>query len=122
VQVLTHVEESPYIDGGKRPLKLEQLEARMDTLSEPMKILCENLRRGYQKATTPLDRTVRDGEVLPWCGGITVIHTPGHICLYLQQSKTVITGDVLVVEEGRLVPAPQFTNYDTELASRSLGG
>jgi hypothetical protein len=28
--------------------------------------------------TAKVDKTIVDGEVLPYCGGITVIFTPGH--------------------------------------------
>ena len=71
-----------------------------------------------------VDKTVDDGEVLPYCGGITVIftpgHTPGHICLYLKQYKTLITGDALNVVEGQLVgPNKEFTP-DMDMAKKSL--
>lgn len=47
-------------------------------------------------------------------------HTLGHICLYLNQSKTLITGDALNVAEGQLLgPNPQHT-YDMKLALLSL--
>ena len=53
-----------------------------------------------------VDMAVADEEVLPYCGGITVIftpgHTPGHICLYLNQSKILIAGDALVAVHGEL--------------------
>jgi glyoxylase-like metal-dependent hydrolase (beta-lactamase superfamily II) len=61
---------------------------------------------------------------LPYCGGITVIftpgHTPGHICLYLNRSKILITGDAMVCVDGELQgPNPQAT-YDMETALKSL--
>lgn len=71
-----------------------------------------------------VDRTVVDGEILPYCGGIQVIHvpghTPGHLCLYLAPFKTLVTGDALFVENGNLVPAPPFFNADTPTALASL--
>ena len=72
-----------------------------------------------------VDITVDDGEVLPYCGGITVIftpgHTPGHIGLYLNQYKTLITGDALNVVDGQLVgPNVEFTP-DMNMAKKSLG-
>jgi len=71
-----------------------------------------------------VDTAVADGEVLPYCGGITVIftpgHTPGHICLYLNQSKTLITGDAFVAVDGEFRgPNPQAT-YDMDSALKSL--
>jgi glyoxylase-like metal-dependent hydrolase (beta-lactamase superfamily II) len=61
---------------------------------------------------------------LPYCGGMTVIftpgHTPGHICLYLNQSKILVSGDALVVADGELRgPNPQAT-YDMDTALKSL--
>jgi glyoxylase-like metal-dependent hydrolase (beta-lactamase superfamily II) len=73
---------------------------------------------------TSVDTAVADEEVLPYCGGITVIftpgHTPGHICLYLNQSKILIAGDALVAVDGELRgPNPQAT-YDMDAALKSL--
>ena len=68
---------------------------------------------------------MEDGEELPFCGGITVIHTPGHtpghICLYIGQSKTLIAGDALSAEGGKLGPLPKFASLDWPSAVRSLG-
>jgi glyoxylase-like metal-dependent hydrolase (beta-lactamase superfamily II) len=61
---------------------------------------------------------------LPYCGGITVIntpgHTPGHISLYHKPSKTLIAGDAMIVADGRLLgPNPQYT-LDMKTAIESL--
>jgi glyoxylase-like metal-dependent hydrolase (beta-lactamase superfamily II) len=65
-----------------------------------------------------------DGEELPFGGGVTVIHTPGHtpghICLYHAGTKTLITGDALNLVDGELTgPNPQFT-HDLTTARSSL--
>jgi glyoxylase-like metal-dependent hydrolase (beta-lactamase superfamily II) len=57
-------------------------------------------------------RTVADGEEVPFCGGITVVFTPGHtyghISLYHRPSRVLIAGDALVILEGKLCgPRPQ---------------
>ena len=61
---------------------------------------------------------------VPCCGGIQIIHTPGHtpghICLYHRESKTLIAGDLLFVENGKLAPAPSFINADTSMAMASI--
>ena len=71
-----------------------------------------------------VDKTLIDGEELPYCGGITVIHTPGHtpghICLYLKEYKILIAGDALCIDDGLLMMAPQSTNYDMDLSIKSL--
>jgi glyoxylase-like metal-dependent hydrolase (beta-lactamase superfamily II) len=72
----------------------------------------------------PVDTTVGDGQELPCCGGIVVIHTPGHtpghICLYLKQNKVLIAGDALNIVDGSLAgPNPQFSK-DMDSAKASL--
>lgn len=107
--------EAPYISGEKKSLRLEQAEAMQATLSDEMKAFgiafCQLLR---SIKPAKVDILLHEGERLDWCGGCVVIstpgHTPGHISLYLEDKKTVITGDAAVVENNRLVVAnPQFT-------------
>lgn len=59
-----------------------------------------------------------------WCGGMEIIHTPGHmpghISLYLPASKTLLAGDAVVLEHGKLnIANPQFT-LDMKEAVRSV--
>ncbi len=120
-----HEEEKPYIEGEKQPLKLAALEARVDTLPEHMKRIYQSMKAGFQNNKARVDVTLEGGEELPNCGGIKIIHTPGHttghICLYLKRSKTLIAGDLISVKEGVLMWADPFTNYDTDTAVKSLG-
>jgi glyoxylase-like metal-dependent hydrolase (beta-lactamase superfamily II) len=129
VEVLAHADEVPYIQGERRPIKMTpemmaQMEERMKSLPaekrEAMRAMFEGVRG--QKLT--VDRTLGDGEELPYCGGIRIIHTPGHtpghICLYLEESRTLIAGDALFVEAGKLVPAPGFIHADASMALTSL--
>ncbi len=124
ITVLAHEEEKPYIEGKKTPLKVAQLEANLSALPEGMKATYQKLKVAFENSRTTVDRTLTDGEELPYGGGITVIHTPGHtlghICLYLQKSKTLIAGDALEVEGGKLVMAPPSTNYDMNMCKQSL--
>lgn len=67
-----------------------------------------------QYRPTPVDVRLADGERLDLAGGVRVIftpgHTPGHIALFLERSRTLITGDALRAEDGRLLgPNPAFT-------------
>ncbi len=63
-----------------------------------------------------VDNTLIDGQELPFCGTIRVIHTPGHtpghISLYLKQSKILIAGDSMYSENGILrgIHAPTTPN------------
>jgi glyoxylase-like metal-dependent hydrolase (beta-lactamase superfamily II) len=63
---------------------------------------------------TPVDETLRDGARLDVAGGVRVIstpgHTSGHICLYLERSRTLVAGDAMTAGEGRLLgPNPSAT-------------
>jgi glyoxylase-like metal-dependent hydrolase (beta-lactamase superfamily II) len=124
VRVLAHADEKAYIQGDKRPLKLAKMEANLEALPEPMKSFYPTFKRAFENASVPVDETLTDGEELPLCGGITVVFTPGHtlghISLYARESKTLIAGDELCVENGVLSLAPAANNYDTELCRQSL--
>lgn len=123
IEVICHQEEKPYIQGEKRAIKLTpERFAQIDSLPEPHRKVMRWMYENFPKA--PVDQVVTDGEVLPHAGGIVIIHTPGHtpghICLYLKKSRTLIAGDALGVAEGKLFgPNPQHT-YDMEQAVKSL--
>ena len=124
VEILAHPAEKPYIQGEKQAVKVARLEARLDSLSPEMKMLYETLKAGFEKCKAPVDKVLSEGTALPYGGGITVIdtpgHTPGHICLYLEQHKILIAGDALSVEDGKLVSSPPFINFDQEAYRKSL--
>ena len=72
------------------------------------------IKTGITVPETKVDVPLTDGQVLPFCGGITVIftpgHTPDHTSLYHHSSKTLITGDALTADGGQLqIPNPKFT-------------
>jgi glyoxylase-like metal-dependent hydrolase (beta-lactamase superfamily II) len=124
VKVLSHEEEMPYVQGEKCPIKVAQLEARLESLPEEMKEIYQKLKVGFQNCKAKVDITLKDKEELPYCGGISVIytpgHTPGHICLYLKQSKILIAGDILSVVDGLLVLPSTHINYDNDMNLKSL--
>lgn len=124
LDVLCHEEERPYIEGRKPLVKMnqERLSKMLGSVPEEQRQQMEALFANPPKAS--VTTVVADGEVLPYCGGITVIftpgHTPGHICLYLNQSKILVSGDALVAADGELRgPNPQSA-YDMETAMKSL--
>lgn len=125
IEVIAHKAEKPFIEGDKPLLKMkpERLARMFETL--PAEKRKEAGVKFLEALKSKVDKTVDDGEVLPYCGGITVIftpgHTPGHICLYLNQYKTLIAGDALNVINGQLVgPNGEFTP-DLDMAKKSLG-
>jgi glyoxylase-like metal-dependent hydrolase (beta-lactamase superfamily II) len=120
IEVMANELEKPYIQGEKRLIKFESLD--LDSLPEELGKKLKPIIENPPKAK--VDRTVADGEELPYCGGIIIIHTPGHtpghISLYHKQSKTLIAGDALFVADCQLIgPKPQYT-LDMNLAKKSL--
>ena len=67
-----------------------------------------------------VDDILIDGQELPYCGGIRVIHTPGHISLYLRQSKTLVAGDSMYSVNGTLGGIHVPTTLDIKAARQSL--
>ncbi|URZ06201.1 MBL fold metallo-hydrolase [Clostridium felsineum] len=123
IEVFAHEEEIEYINGEKTPLKLLNQE-RQAKVSEEAKVMFEKFKAGFEGCVANVDTSLKDSQRLPFCGGITVIHTPGHtlghICLYLEASKTIIAGDALGVEKGKLSLLPSFLNFDSDLNKKSL--
>jgi glyoxylase-like metal-dependent hydrolase (beta-lactamase superfamily II) len=105
ITVFAHPLAKPYIEGDKRLLKLK------DPQVVPPK--------------AKVDQTVEGDDVLPECGGIKVIftpgHTPDHISLYHIESKTVIAGDATIAINGEVKgPNPQYT-LNMKEAYQSIG-
>ena len=77
LRVFSHIEEKPYIQGDEIPLKISKFEAQMALLTPEMKLMHERLKAGFASSKAKVNVTLTDGEELPYCGGITVIHTLG---------------------------------------------
>jgi glyoxylase-like metal-dependent hydrolase (beta-lactamase superfamily II) len=105
VTVYAHEKDAPHIRGEKRLSRLT--DAFMERISDRPEEEQAAILRMFDDAVTPVDRVLHDGDHLPFCGGVTVIHTPGHtaghICLYHHASKTLIAGDALNILHGELV-------------------
>ncbi|MCC8122826.1 MAG: MBL fold metallo-hydrolase [Oscillospiraceae bacterium] len=121
---MAHVLEAPYLDGRKTPVKLEALEAAGDNIPDGLKAMRDNMRAGFASRRFAVDQLVGDGEVLPFCGGIIVLHTPGHtpghICLYRKDGGVLITGDALNVVGGMLTGPNADYSLDIDEAVRSV--
>ncbi|MGG1312628.1 MBL fold metallo-hydrolase [Cohnella laeviribosi] len=124
VEVRAHPADKPYIDGVKPLIKLnaERLSAFMQGLSAEERLRFE---RAFSPSARPnVTRILEDGDQLNVDGGLTVIHTPGHtpghICLYHRRSKTLIAGDAMIVNGGRLLGPNPAVTPDMNSALRSL--
>lgn len=124
IGVYAHQSDREVIDGEAPLLKLspERLKAELDSLPAEVRFSFE--KRFANPVKPNVTHLVTDGEVLPFGGGLTVIHTPGHtpghISLYHQASRTLIAGDALVVHNGKLAGSSPYSTIDMEQAVRSL--
>lgn len=120
LSVFAHEVEKPYIEGELPLIKTngENMTAeKWAAIPDALKPLYEN------PPTAKVTNTLEDGAEVEGFPGIEVIatpgHTPGHVSLYVKQTKTLIAGDALTCSDGNLLgPAPQHTlNMDEALAS-----
>jgi len=124
VQIIAHKEEAPYLDGRKVPVKLASMLEKYNNLPLLHKFGCKRAQKMYRQMQVKFHKELQDKEVLPICGGIEVVHTPGHtpghITLYLHESRIMVCGDGANITDGQLSgPNPTHTQ-DMELGMKSL--
>lgn len=114
-QVLACAVEAPTIDGRELPrfARPEVLAARPE-----LRPVAAAFR------PTSIDRQLEDGDRLDLAGGVRAVftpgHTPGHLSLYLERSKTLIAGDALSATDGRLEGPNAAASMDMALATESV--
>jgi glyoxylase-like metal-dependent hydrolase (beta-lactamase superfamily II) len=123
VKVYAHELERSYVEG-----KLPLIKTTPAAMAPLLNQLPEEMRRRAlavfeHPPRADVDETLDDGQELPFCGGIRVVHTPGHtaghLSLYLQRSKILIAGDALICEDG-VLQEPVRATLDMEEAMRSV--
>ncbi|NEW04746.1 MBL fold metallo-hydrolase [Paenibacillus sp. SYP-B3998] len=126
IMVYAHELERPYIEGLKPLMKMDlsqpSLQQRLQSLPPEAREKTEALCMNPPKA--PVNKLVAGGDIIPLCGGIYVIETPGHtlghISFYLPKSKTLIAGDAMIAAEGRLKAPKPADTPDMKQAVQSL--
>ena len=123
-KTLAHEEEAQYIGGRKTPVKLASRLEQYDSLPAEQRERCDRQKEFYGSQKIAVTETVRDGEILPVCGGIEVVHTPGHtpghIMLYFQESRIMVCGDGANIFEGQISGPNPIHTHDMPLALSSL--
>jgi glyoxylase-like metal-dependent hydrolase (beta-lactamase superfamily II) len=125
IQILCDAKEIPYINGEKERIKAKKLREMYDSLPESQQEMVPAMQRLYRTyESVEVDGVICDHDIFPWCGDVEIIstpvHTPGHISLYLNEFKTLISGDALFLQDGELVISlPMFT-FDMEQARQSV--
>ena len=142
------------VDTGMRESAIDKLKAELDSIgkswSDIEKILIthkhgdhvRNLAKAVEltgadvwsheveapliKEATGVDvKGLRHGEVLDYCGGIEVIHVPGHsegnASYYLHAVKAIIAGDTIFADdEGKMETPPERYCLDADQAAREI--
>jgi glyoxylase-like metal-dependent hydrolase (beta-lactamase superfamily II) len=92
---------------------------KFDVMAHELDMPAIQKQTGYD-----VEHIVKGGERLPDCGGIDVIHTPGHtaghISLHLPRIKTMIAGDAIVSAGEHLMVSPTYLSSDPEAAQESV--
>jgi glyoxylase-like metal-dependent hydrolase (beta-lactamase superfamily II) len=87
--------EAPYVDGRSPWLPL----------APPFRIFERTAPKQYRLT---VDRHLNEGDVLPYAGGLRVIHapghTPGHIVLHAERRGVLFAGDALMNILGPRLP------------------
>jgi len=123
--VVSSAVERDYISGAKRSLRLEQAERMLESLPEAERAGAIAFQKTLESVeNTPVDLTVADGDLLPYCGGVRIVatpgHMPGHISVFIERERVLISGDALAAENGVLLMAnPQYT-LDMDAARKSV--
>lgn len=126
IEVLSHEIEKPYIQGELIPIKFtpEMLEKLKKQLAELPREHQKEVQSMFSANKPKVTGTVSHKLELQGFGGMTVIHTPGHtpghICIYLNKYKTLIAGDALNAETGKLLGPDSQHTYNLEQAKQSL--
>ena len=121
IDVYAHELDKPYIEGIFPLIKTNPEHMNKEewaSLPKEMQFLYKN------PPESKVDHSLEDGQLLPYCGGIQVIHTPGHtpghVSLYLKKSKTLVAGDAMICVDGSLQGPVQRTTLDMNTALASL--
>jgi glyoxylase-like metal-dependent hydrolase (beta-lactamase superfamily II) len=124
-KLLAHSEEAPYMDGRKMPARMVSAIGRYNGMTPEMKEQVEESMKDYgnKKYRLKIDQELKDKEVLPICGGIEVVHTPGHmpghIALFLHKSRIMICGDAANIADGAIAGPNPIHTSDMETGMKS---
>jgi len=114
-QVVSSAIEADYINGSKKSPRLKLAEQKAASLSpaeQQKTIAYTQMLRSVERIE--VDKIFKEDELLPCFGGILIIstpgHLPGHISLYFEKEKTLISGDAMTMANGKVAMAnPQYT-------------
>jgi len=124
LRVVAHADEAPYIDGRTLPIKLAARLAQYDTMTDEQRAGIDRWKNMHENEPIAVHEQVRDGQLLPICGGIEIVHvpghTPGHIAVYFKESKIIVVGDAANIKNGEIAGSNPIHTHDMAQAEKSL--
>lgn len=108
--------EAKAIETGdsSRPTKGKGIQRLLYSVVSPM----------FRSKPAKIERILTIGEILPFLGGLEVLdtkgHTPGHISLWSESTRTLFAGDSIKVHGKTLLPSSGANTWDEALALQSF--
>lgn len=108
--------EAKAIQAGEssRPLKAKGLRKLLYDLVGPL----------FHSKPAKIDRILSVGEILPFLGGLEILdtkgHTPGHLSLWSESTRTLFAGDSIKVRGKNLLPSSGANTWDDALAIQAF--
>ena len=99
---------------SSRPLKAKGLKKALLGIISPM----------FASRPAQIKRILKPGELLPYLGGLEILstrgHTPDHISLWSQSTRTLFSGDSIDISGSLLSTSTGSNTWDENLAKRSF--
>lgn len=115
VKIYSSAIEASYISGKVKSLRLQQAEDLFSTIPENQKEGALQFQEMLKSVkAVPVDAVFSEHNYNSFFDGLQILstpgHTPGHISIYLKESKTLIAADAVVIENGEFeIANPQYT-------------
>ena len=98
IKILSSEKEADYIQGKKQALRLQQAKILKNIVEEKQKEELDAFIRNIERVEkVNVDEIIKNGDIVPVCGGCTVIETPGHtkggVCFLVD--NMLFSGDTL---------------------------
>jgi len=112
-KIMAHKDDVPYTTGQAVIPRPKGKLGPLFEIGEPL----------FRPESCDIDVPLNDGDIIAGAG-LKVIHTPGHtpghICLYHEETKALFSGDIMVNYMGYVVGPRPFFSSDIALARKSL--
>ena len=124
LKVVAHVDEAPYLDGRTVPIKLAARLEQYDSLPAEQRVFIDRWKDMQENSPITVHEQVQDRQLLPICGGIEIVHvpghTPGHIAVCFKESRIIVCGDAANISGGEIVGSNPIHTHDMNQAEESL--